>query len=111
MGYRSRRVRQWVRDNRDNFAVRYQTARILQVEAWGDLIIEIGNRDDLDPQEKRALYLETGALAVDMESHIVARIGAARGLPVAAIRVITDPARRALPQAALAAVRPNGTTM
>jgi transcriptional regulator with XRE-family HTH domain len=46
-------VRQWVRDNRDNFAVRYQTARFLQVEAWGDLIIEIGNRDDLDPQEKR----------------------------------------------------------
>jgi terminase small subunit-like protein len=46
-------VRQWVRDNRDNFSVRYQTARVLQVEAWGDLIIEIGNRDDLDPQEKR----------------------------------------------------------
>jgi hypothetical protein len=46
-------VRQWVRDNRDNFSVRYQTARVLQVEAWGDLIIEIGNRDDLDAQEKR----------------------------------------------------------
>src|SRR5215813_3215397 len=46
-------VRQWVRDNRDNFAVRYQTARVLQVEAWSDLIIEIGNRDDLDPKERR----------------------------------------------------------
>lgn len=46
-------VRQWVCDNRDNFAMRYQTARVLQVEAWGDLIIEIGNRDDLDAQEKR----------------------------------------------------------
>ena len=46
-------VRQWVRDNRDDFAMRYQTARVLQVEAWGDLIIEIGNRDDLDAQEKR----------------------------------------------------------
>jgi transposase-like protein len=46
-------VRQWVRDNRDDFAMRYQTARVLQVEAWSDLIIEIGNRDDLDPQEKR----------------------------------------------------------
>jgi hypothetical protein len=46
-------VRQWVRDNRDNFSVRYQTARVLQVEAWGDLIIEIGNRDDLDAPEKR----------------------------------------------------------
>ena len=63
-----------------------------------------------DPQAKRALYVKTGAIAVDMESHIVARIGAAHGLPVAAIRVITDPAVRALPQAALMAMRPNGTT-
>jgi hypothetical protein len=38
---------------RDNFAARYQTARFLQVEAWSDLIIEIGNREDLDAQEKR----------------------------------------------------------
>lgn len=59
---------------------------------------------------KRALHDRTGAMAVDMESHIVAEIGAAHGLPVAAIRVITDPAARALPKAALAAMRPNGTT-
>jgi adenosylhomocysteine nucleosidase len=63
-----------------------------------------------DPKAKRALYLNTGAMAVDMESHVVARVGAARGLPVAAIRVITDPAVRALPEAALLAMRPNGTT-
>jgi len=31
-------------------------------------------------------------------------------LPVAAIRVITDPAKRALPASAVAAMRPNGTT-
>jgi adenosylhomocysteine nucleosidase len=59
---------------------------------------------------KRALYDKTGALAVDMESHIVAGVAAAHGLPVAAIRVITDPAVRALPEAAVAAMRPNGTT-
>jgi len=63
-----------------------------------------------DPQAKRALYRKTGAVAVDMESHVVAGFGAARGLPVAAIRVITDPAVRGLPKAALAAMRPNGTT-
>jgi adenosylhomocysteine nucleosidase len=63
-----------------------------------------------DPQAKRALYAKTGAVAVDMESHVVARVAAARGIPVAAIRVITDPAVRALPEAALAAMRPNGTT-
>ena len=63
-----------------------------------------------DPSAKRALYLKTGALAVDMESHIVAGVAAAHGLPVAAIRVITDPAVRALPHAAVAAMRANGTT-
>jgi adenosylhomocysteine nucleosidase len=63
-----------------------------------------------DPTAKRALYLRTGALAVDMESHIVAGVAAAHGLPVAAIRVITDPAVRALPHAAVAAMRANGTT-
>lgn len=59
---------------------------------------------------KRALHQRTGALAVDMESHIVAGVAAAHGLPVAALRVITDPAERTLPRAALAAMRPNGTT-
>lgn len=62
------------------------------------------------PEDKRALYLKTGAIAVDMESHIVAAVGLAHELPVAAIRVITDPARRALPVSAVAAMRPNGTT-
>src|SRR5258706_12699011 len=46
-------VRQWVRDDRDGFAARYQGARVLQVESFGDQIIEIGNREDLDPQDKR----------------------------------------------------------
>jgi adenosylhomocysteine nucleosidase len=62
------------------------------------------------PDEKRALYLRTGAIAVDMESHIVAAVGLAHELPVAAIRVITDPAKRALPASAVASMRPNGTT-
>ena len=62
------------------------------------------------PDEKRALYLETGAIAVDMESHIVAAVALDHDVPVAAIRVITDPAKRALPVSAVAAMRPNGTT-
>jgi adenosylhomocysteine nucleosidase len=56
------------------------------------------------------LHVNTGAIAVDMESHVVATVGAAHGLPVAAMRVITDPAERALPPSAVAAMRPNGTT-
>jgi hypothetical protein len=62
------------------------------------------------PDAKRALYLKTGAMAVDMESHIVARSSAEFGLPMVAVRVVTDPAVRVLPQSAVAAMRANGTT-
>jgi adenosylhomocysteine nucleosidase len=57
---------------------------------------------------KAALHLETGAVAVDMESHIAADYAAAAGLPFAALRVISDPAGRALPALAMAAIKPNG---
>ena len=61
------------------------------------------------PETKRSLHMSTGALAVDNESHVVASVAAARGLPMAAVRVIMDPVTRELPTAALAAVRANGT--
>src|SRR5580700_7999742 len=61
-----------------------------------------------DPRAKAALHKTTGAIAVDMESHIVGDVAAAHGLPMAAIRVITDPAARALPPSVLAAMRPSG---
>jgi adenosylhomocysteine nucleosidase len=57
---------------------------------------------------KAALHLETGAAAVDMESHIAAAYAAEAGLPFAALRVISDPASRALPALALSAIKPNG---
>jgi len=61
------------------------------------------------PGAKRSLHISTGALAVDNESHVVASVAAARGLPMTAVRVIMDPVTRELPAAALAAVRANGT--
>jgi adenosylhomocysteine nucleosidase len=57
---------------------------------------------------KAALRSETGAAAVDMESHIAAAYAAEAGLPFAALRVISDPAGRALPALALSAIKPNG---
>ena len=57
---------------------------------------------------KAALRSETGAAAVDMESHIAAAYAAEAGLPFAALRVISDPAGRALPALARAAIKPNG---
>ena len=57
---------------------------------------------------KAALRSETGAAAVDMESHIAAAYAAEAGLPFAALRVISDPASRALPALARTAIKPNG---
>ena len=57
---------------------------------------------------KAALRSETGAAAVDMESHIAAAYAAEAGLPFAALRVISDPASRALPALAMSAIKPNG---
>jgi hopanoid-associated phosphorylase len=57
---------------------------------------------------KAALHSETGASAVDMESHIAAAYAAEAGLPFAAVRVISDPAHRALPELAQSAIKPDG---
>lgn len=50
-----------------------------------------------DVAGKRALQEETGGIAVDMESAAIARRAAAAGVPMAALRVITDGAEQALP--------------
>jgi hopanoid-associated phosphorylase len=58
---------------------------------------------------KSGLYDTTGALAVDMESQVAARFAAARNLPLAALRVISDDATHVLPPAALVAMQPDGS--
>jgi adenosylhomocysteine nucleosidase len=57
---------------------------------------------------KAALRATTGGDAVDMESHIAARYAEHYGLPFAAVRVISDPAHRALPELTMSAIKPNG---
>ena len=59
---------------------------------------------------KRALFQRRGALVVDMESGAVATAAAAAGLPFACLRVVSDPAGRALPLSALAGLGPEGDT-
>ena len=58
--------------------------------------------------EKAELHRTTGALAVDMESHVVADVARRHDLPFAAVRVICDPAQRALPAAARVGMKPDG---
>jgi hopanoid-associated phosphorylase len=54
-----------------------------------------------EPAIKREMHINTGAAAVDMESHVVSRLAAKHRLAFAAARVIVDPAERAVPHAAL----------
>jgi nucleoside phosphorylase len=62
------------------------------------------------PAEKKAAFARTGALAVDMESHHVARAAAAHGLPFIAIRAISDQASEVLPAVFASFVTPEGAT-
>jgi adenosylhomocysteine nucleosidase len=57
--------------------------------------------------EKRWLHERSRALAVDMESHAVARAAKPR-VPFIAVRVILDAHDRAVPEAAAKALRPDG---
>lgn len=61
-----------------------------------------------DPPSKRELRRRTGAVAVDMESHLVARFAAAHALSCATLRVVIDTADRTLPKMATGAVRAGG---
>jgi adenosylhomocysteine nucleosidase len=58
--------------------------------------------------QKAGLHQATGADAVDMESHIVARVAGRHRLPFVAARVISDAAGRTLPPAARVGMRPDG---
>ena len=62
----------------------------------------------VDAAAKAALHAATGALGVDMESHVAARFAAAHGPPFAALRIISDGADRALPRAAQAGMKKDG---
>lgn len=57
---------------------------------------------------KKDLFRETGAHAVDMESHIAARFAVERGIPFVVLRVISDDAHRTLPPAVLERLSLNG---
>lgn len=89
------------------------------VEAHGRLLARLGTRVTvadivgveeavLNPAEKSALHAQTGAVAVDMESQVAAAFAAERGLPFGIVRIVCDPAARALPALAANALKPNG---
>lgn len=62
------------------------------------------------PDAKRSLSLSSGAVAVDMESHVVAGLGATAGVPVISLRAVADPAERPLSPLVAGALDPEGRT-
>jgi len=70
----------------------------------------LGSRAILATEDdKTRAWRETGALAVDLESAIVARAAEAAGIPFLVLRTIADPSTRELPPAALIPLAENGT--
>ncbi|WGR93927.1 hypothetical protein MTX26_30705 [Bradyrhizobium sp. ISRA443] len=57
---------------------------------------------------RNELQLRSGALAVDMESHLIARLAAANSMRFVALRVVIDAAGRNVPPTALACVSSDG---
>ncbi|KQP31053.1 phosphorylase [Methylobacterium sp. Leaf104] len=62
----------------------------------------------LDVAAKAALRDATGSAGVDMESHVAAAYAERHGLPFAALRIVCDPADRAIPAFAAQALKPDG---
>jgi len=58
---------------------------------------------------KAKLYADTGAMAVDMESHRVGALATWTGVPFVAIRVISDTAERRIPPWVMAGVSADGS--
>ena len=62
-----------------------------------------------DPHTKQKIYRETGAVAVDMESHRVASVAAAEGVPFLVIRAVSDTSIQGIPRSAIGVINENGT--
>jgi hopanoid-associated phosphorylase len=77
---------------------------------WSGGVLLGSDRAVLGAADKAALHRRTRAACADMESHGVARVAAALEVPLVVLRVIADPAGRAIPASALAGMAPDGAT-
>ena len=88
---------------RDSLRRRAETALPVTVAALAGV-----DRVVVSAADKRARFRATGAVAVDMESHGVARAAAAAGVPFLVLRAVADPAEGEIPWAARSIMAPDG---
>jgi hypothetical protein len=77
----------------------------------GDVVVDRIHSTDrviTTPAQKAALFEQTGAAAVDMESAKIRKLASAANLPFTAIRAISDTADEAIPPTVLGLVDPMG---
>jgi hopanoid-associated phosphorylase len=92
-------------------ADRAWTAHLLEALPFATGGIIVGSTTIIaEPEMKGSLHRSTGGIAADMESHIVGRLAAERGLPFAVLRAIADTADQRLPRAAAEGLKPDGTS-
>ena len=75
--------------------------------ATGDML---GAAAAADTPSHKAMLHRRGAVAVDLESHLVAGAAAAARIPFIVLRAVADPAERGLPPAALIGLDGEGRT-
>ncbi|HEX3664094.1 MAG TPA: hypothetical protein VHU23_02550 [Rhizomicrobium sp.] len=97
-------------DNEDSYPTHAAWSRELASRLPHAVLAPLAGSDLMaaDRETKEKLHAATRASAVDMESHIAARIAQRRGVPFAALRIVSDAAHRSLPAAARVAMRPTG---
>jgi hypothetical protein len=95
--------RRWETDPawRDFLLQRLPGARPGAVYGSGDMV--------LNALDKAKLRGQGGAALVDMESHVAAKVAAARGLPFGVVRVVSDTATTSLPEAVRVGLAEDGS--
>ena len=98
-------------DSPDRFTsdkeIRARLAELLGDKVSGGTLLGV-DQVVRNPDQKLGLFVETEAMACDMESHAVAEEARAAGIPFIALRIVSDPSHRSLPEAALAGVTESG---
>ncbi|MCL2469823.1 MAG: hypothetical protein FWF24_06310 [Alphaproteobacteria bacterium] len=93
----------WEADERWNKPLVGQLPDAFCVSFWGS------DRTAFTAEEKNLVFRRTGCMAIDMESHIVARAAARYNIPFNIVRAVSDGATFSLPPAARVPLTKEGT--